>query len=200
VRLLVPEVILLLKFHDVVLVTLSELFHFPGQRIIRFPKTCIIRLQHKIVIFSHVPIMFALFQKHERVLVIATMHLVFEHLIEVFICVLVLEWRPCLLVALISLLPLFPLYDLRNLTPPEILISMMGIVLLLDTRSVSHGHSLHHILHHIHHQVELVIQGLRCRWLCISLGSLIASVESMFDLPRRHHIYLDFDCISHHHI
>jgi hypothetical protein len=159
VHLLVPEVILLLKLHDGVLVTLSKILCFPGQCIIRSPKTCIIRLQHKIIIFAHVPIMFALFQKHARVLVITTTHLVFEHLIEVFIHIVVFEWRPCLLVTLISLLPIFPLSDLRNLTCPKVLISVLGFVLLSGTRSVSHGHYLHQFLHRIHHQFELVVQG-----------------------------------------
>jgi len=122
--------------------------------------------------------MFALFQKHVRVLVITTTHLVFEHLIEVFIHIIVFEWRPCLLVALISLLPLFPLSDLRNFTCPKVLISVLGVILLSGTRSVSHGNYLHQFLHRIHHQFELVVQGQWCWWLCIYLGSLIATVES----------------------
>jgi len=152
--------------------------------------------------------MFSLCQKHAWVLVIATMHLVFEHLIEVFIYVVVLEWRPCLLVTLISLLPLFPFSNLRNLIPPEvlisalwvILISVLGVILFSGNRSFSHGHSLHQFLYCLHHQVKLVIRGPRCRWLCISLGFLITSVEFVFDIPRRHHIYLNFNHVTHHFI
>jgi hypothetical protein len=125
------------------MITLSELFYFPRQCIISFPNPCIICLQHKIVISSHVPIMFSLCQKHVRVLVITTMHLVFEHLIKLFLCVVVLELRPCLLVSLISLIPLFPLSDLGNLTPHEVLISGLGSMFFSGSGSVSYRHLLH---------------------------------------------------------
>jgi len=111
------------------------------------------------------------------------MHLVFENLIEVFIHVVVLEWRPHLLVSLVYLIPLFPLYDLRNLTPPKFFISVLGVILFSGNKFVSHGHSLHQLLHNFHHQFKIVIQGLRCLWFHVSLGFLIAYIESLFDLP-----------------
>jgi hypothetical protein len=52
--------------------------------------------------------------------------------------------RSCLLVTLIPLLSLFPLSDLRDLTPSEVLIPGLGVILFSGNRSVSHGHSLHH--------------------------------------------------------
>jgi hypothetical protein len=55
-HLLAPEVVLLLKLHDGIVITFPELFHFPGQRVIR--------LKHNIIIFSHVLIMFSLHQKN----------------------------------------------------------------------------------------------------------------------------------------
>jgi hypothetical protein len=137
------EVIFILKLHDGILITFSELFHFLVQCTISFPNPCIIHLQHKIVVSSHVPVMFSLCQKHSWILVIETMHLVFEHLIEVFIHIVVLEWRPCLLVTLISLLPLLPLFDLGNLTPPEVPIPGLGVMLFSGSGYVSYIHLLH---------------------------------------------------------
>jgi hypothetical protein len=143
VHLLVLEVIFLLKLHDGILVTLFEFFCFPGQRITHFPKQCIICIQHKIVIFSHVSIMFALCKKHVWVLVVTTMHVFFKPLIEILIHVVALEWRPCLLVALISPLPLFPLSDLRNFTHFENLIPGLGVMLFSGSGYVSHIHFFH---------------------------------------------------------
>jgi hypothetical protein len=138
-----PEVIFFLKLYDGILITFSKLFCFPRHRVIIFPSPCIIRLQHKFIFSAHVSIMFTLCKKHVWVLIITTLHLVFEHMIKVFIRVVVLEQRPCLLVALISLLPLLPLSDLGNLTPPEVLIIGLGVMLFSGNRSVSHKHFLH---------------------------------------------------------
>ena len=95
--------------------------------------------------------MFTLFQKHAWVLVVTTMHLFFEHLIEILVHVVFLEWRPCLLVTLISLLPLLPLFDLGNLTPPEVPIPGLGVMLFSGSRYVSYIHLLHYLLHGSHH-------------------------------------------------
>jgi hypothetical protein len=82
-----------------------------------------------------------------------------------------------MLVTLIPFLFLFPLSDLRDLTPSEVLIPGMWVIFFSGNMSVSHGNSLYQLLHGLHHHVELVVGGLRRRWLCISLGSLVASVE-----------------------
>jgi hypothetical protein len=180
--LLDPGVIFLLKLHDDILITFPKLFCFPGQHVIH--------LKHHIIIFAHVLIMFSLFQKHTQIIVIATMHLVFEHLIKFLIHVIVLEQRPYLLIALVSLIPLS---DMRNLTPSEVLIFGLGVMLFSGSKSVSHGHSFHQFLHHLKHQVNFFVQRPICRWMCIPLGFLITFVESLFDLPRHHHVYLGFD-------
>ena len=82
------------------------------------------------------------------------MHLVFEHLVEVLVHAVVLEWKHCLLVTLFSLLSLS---DLRNLIPYEVMIFGLGVMFFSGSRSISHGNSLHQLFHGIHHHVELVI-------------------------------------------
>jgi hypothetical protein len=114
-------------------------------------------LQHEVFVSSHIPIVLALCQEHVRVFVIATMHLVVKSLVEILIRVVVLERRSRLLVTLIPLLFLFPLPDLRDLTPSEVLISGLRVILFSGSRSVSHGHSLHQLLHGLHHHVKFFI-------------------------------------------
>jgi len=95
--------------------------------------------------------MLALFQEHAQVFVITTMHLVIEILVKILVCAVVLERRSCLLVTWISLL------DLRDLTPSDIFISGLWVVLFSHNKSVSHGHSFHQIFHGLHHHVEFFI-------------------------------------------
>jgi hypothetical protein len=101
--------------------------------------------------------MIALCQEHARVFVITTMHLVVERLVKILVRVVFLERRYHLLVTLIPFLFLFPLSDLRDLTPYEVLIPGMWVILFSGNISVSHGNSLHHILHGLHHHVEIVV-------------------------------------------
>jgi hypothetical protein len=74
------------------------------------------------------------------VLVVATIHLFFEHMIKILIHVIVLEWRPYLLVALVSLLPLS---DLRNLTTSDVLIPGLGVMLFLGNSYIPHENFRH---------------------------------------------------------
>jgi hypothetical protein len=98
--------------------------------------------------------MLPLCQKHVWVLVVATIHLILEHLIKIFIHVIVLERWSYLLVSLVSL---FPLTNLRDQTSSRVLIPGLGIILFLGDRLVSQEHSFHQFLHYLHHQVKLVL-------------------------------------------
>jgi hypothetical protein len=131
-RLIAPKLVLFLKLHEGIVITFPELFHFTGE--------CIVCLKHNIIVFSIVLIMFSLRQKHTPVFFIATMLLVLKHLIKILVYVIILERRSRFLVALFSLLPLS---DLRDLTPSEVLIFGLGVMLFLGSRFVSHGHSFH---------------------------------------------------------
>jgi hypothetical protein len=107
------------------------------------------------------------------------MHLVLDHLIKVFICVVFLEMRLYLLITLISLVPL---PDLLDWGPSKVLISGLEIILFSSGELVLHGHPFHKILHSVHHQVELFFLRSRHRGLRIPLGTLPISVKILFYL------------------
>jgi hypothetical protein len=178
---------LLLELHDGIAITLSEFLHFPRQHVIH--------LQHNIIILAHVLIMLSLCQENACVLVVATIHFILDHLIKIFIRIIVFERGPYLLVALVFL---FPMPNLWDQTSFKVLISGLEIMLFSGVGFVSHKHYFHQLLHHLHHQVELVLRGSRSRWLCISLGFLPTSVEALFGISQHHQVYLNFDCITHH--
>jgi len=98
--------------------------------------------------------MLSLHKKHARFLVVATMHLVLEHLIKIFIHVIVLEREPYQLVPLVSL---FPLSDLGDQTSSSALIYGMGIMFFSGSGFVSQEHIFPQFLHCLHHQVERVL-------------------------------------------
>jgi hypothetical protein len=123
---------LLLKLHDGIVITLHDFIYFPRQ--------CVILLEHNIVIFFHVLIVFPLRPEHVCVLVIVAMNLILEHLIKISVRVIVLKWGPYFLVALVSL---FPLPHLLNHTSSRVLILRLGVIFLLNDRFVSHRHSFH---------------------------------------------------------
>jgi hypothetical protein len=98
--------------NDGVLIALSKTLCFLGWLIIRFKYHIIIHIQQEFVAFSYVSVILSLRQAHAWVFVVRTVHLVFERLVEVFVYVVFLEQRFCLLVTWI---PMPNLWDLTLL-------------------------------------------------------------------------------------
>jgi hypothetical protein len=138
----VPEVGFLLELHDGIMIPLSEFLYFRRQRVISFHRNTIICF-HELIILP-------LRQEHASVCVVATMHLILDHLIKLFIRLIILEWGPYLLVALVSL---FPLPDLWDQTSFKVMNFGLEVMLFSGGRLVSHEHSFHQIIHHLHHQI-----------------------------------------------
>jgi hypothetical protein len=143
--------------HDGIFISFIELLHLLGWLIICFKYHIIVDLWHKVFVPTHILIMLTIRQEHAWVLVIATMYLVIERLVDILVRVVFLERRSRLLVTLIPFLFLYPLSDLRYLASPEVQISGRWVILFSGNKYVSHGHSLHQLIHGLHHHVEFIV-------------------------------------------